>query len=331
MTFRRIMQWAGLIAMALLIFLSRGRIGQVIHLLHNVRWYILILIVAVQLFSYWCNAKYYQSFFRIFDINVEMSKILPRALALNFVNQAFPSGGIVGTSYLSTSLKDEVPVGKSTLAQLMRYIFTFGSFLVVLGLGFLLLFLTGHLDQASVRVIMLFILAIIVASLIFVVLMADRARVYQLGRAIVNSINNLAMNWFRRKKVLITDQQRLHFFDEFYHGYEVLGEQKGHWRHPFLFSLGGNLAEVLTVYIVFLAFGHVINPGIVVAAYTLANIISLASPITGGAGVYEATMIGTLVALGVPFDVSFTGVLVYRVLNALIFLPVGFYYYRKTI
>ncbi|HSX14421.1 MAG TPA: lysylphosphatidylglycerol synthase transmembrane domain-containing protein [Candidatus Saccharimonadales bacterium] len=331
MTFRRILQWVGLLALASLIFLSRAKIGQVPHLLRGANWYILLLLIPMQVLSYWFNAKYYQSFFAIFGYYLATRPLLERAMALNFVNQAFPSGGIVGASYLSNSLSDQVPPGKTTLSQLLSYGFTVGSFLVVLALGFLLLFLTGQLDQGSVRFMMLLVLGILIFSLVIIVIIADRKKVERVGRAIVGFINRTARAVFRHRGSVISEAQSEHFFDEFYHGYEVLGEQRGHWRLPFLYSLGANVAEVATVYVVFLAFGQALNPGVMVTAYTLANIVSLISPITGGAGVYEATMIGSLVALGVPFDVSFAGVLVYRVLNAIIFLPVGYYYYRKTL
>jgi uncharacterized protein (TIRG00374 family) len=92
-----------------------------------------------------------------------------------------------------------------------------------------------------------------------------------------------------------------------------------------------NLTEVLTIYVVFLAFGAVINPGAVIAAYTLANIFSLMSVFTSGAGVYEAAMITALVALSVPFALAVSVVLVYRIANMAIFLPIGFHYYRELL
>lgn len=331
MKFRIALQWGGLLAMLLVLYISRGKIGQVWGLLGSVNWLILALMVPVQLLSYWSNAKYYQSFFRIFNFSLPMTRLWPVSMALNFVNHAFPSGGVVGASYFSNALREEVSIGKSTLAQLMRYIFTFGSFLVVLGVGFLLLFLTGQSQQSSVKLIQLFLLGIIIVSIVFLVIMSDRKRLEALAKRIVDSINHIAMRWLRRRKQVITDAQRARFFDEFYQGYQTLIEERGHWKGPFLYALLGNVAEIATIYVVFLSFGNVINPGGVIAAYTLANVLSLISPVAGGAGVYEATMIGTLVGLGVPFNIAFTGTIVYRVLNATLFLPVGYYYYRKTI
>jgi len=325
------MQWIGFLALGALIVFSRGRIRQVIALLGHVHWYVLILFIAVQLGSYWFTAKYYQSFFEIFKHKVPTKFLYIRSLVVNFVNQAFPSGGISGTSYLSNTLKDYVPPGQTTLAQLMNYLFTVVAFLVVLTAGFFMLFLTGRLEQASVRVILLFILIIVVFCIVMLVIISDRVRLEQFIRSLHASVNRFGKHVLRRKTPFVSEKQLDRFLEEFYQGYDAFTAEKGHWRRPFWYSLGYNITEVATVYVVFVAFGHWPNPGAVIAAYTLANIFSLVAVLTNGAGVYEATMIGTLVALGVPFNISFPVVLVYRVLNFALFLPPGYYYYRKTV
>jgi len=331
MKMRSLLQTVGFISLAALIVFSRGRIRQIIPLLGHIRWYFFVVFILVQLGSYWFNAKYYQSFFAIFKHQVPTKLLYACSLAVNFVNQAFPSGGISGTSYLTTTLKDYVPMGKTTLAQLMNYLFTVVAFLVVLTLGFFLLFLTGRLQQASVRIIMLLILAIVVFCIVVLVIISDRNRVEGIIKRLNGILNNFSRKVLHRRSPFVTEAQLNRFIEEFYHGYDAFTEEKGHWRLPFIYSLGYNVTEVATVYVVFLAFGHVVNPGSVIAAYTLANLFSLVSVFTNGAGVYEATMIGSLVALGIPFNVSFPVVLVYRVLNFGIFLPVGYVAYRKTV
>jgi uncharacterized protein (TIRG00374 family) len=82
---------------------------------------------------------------------------------------------------------------------------------------------------------------------------------------------------------------------------------------------------------VFIGFGQLINPGVVITGYALAIILSITSIFTGGIGVYEAGMIGTFAALGIPFALAFAVVIVYRVLNMGIFLPVGFFFYRRDL
>lgn len=331
MKLRHILFYLGLAALLVALIVNTGRIEQLIQLIHQARWYILTLVLFAQALSYYCNARYYKSFFQIFGYKVRLRRLYEAALVINFVNQVFPTGGISGTSYLSSSLRDEVPVGKATLAQLVRYVFTFISFLVVLGIGFLWLFLGSGLSGVLARLTLLLILGIIFGSLILIVIIGDRPRAERVGQLIARLVNAIAQRFGRRRKTITTGQLE-HFFDEFYHGYHLLLGQKRSWLKPLVWSLGGNLAEVATVYVVFAAFAaHLPNPGVVIAAYTLANLLSLLSFFTGGIGLYEGTMIATFVSLGVPFSLAFAVVAVYRTLNLIIFLPFGFYFYRQQL
>ncbi len=331
MKLRRFFIFVALVAIGFVLVVNFGHFKQLVELVQQAKWYILVLIVFAQAWSYYNNAKYYQTFLQLFGYQLPVRPLLESAVVLNFVNQIFPSGGVSGASYLTNAFKNQVPAGKITLAQLMRYVFTFISFLVVLAAGFVLLFVSDNLNQVTVRLTLLLILVIIGLGLAAAVIIADRRRVEKLAGGMVGWVNRLATGLFRRKKPLLLAEQVAHFFHEFYEGYHFLLAEKGQWRRPLLFALGGNLAEVLTVYIVFLAFGQVINPGIVIAGYTLANIISIVSVVSGGVGLYEATMVGSFTALGIPFTTAFSVVLVYRFLNLAVFLPVGFYYYRRQV
>ena len=89
------------------------------------------------------------------------------------------------------------------------------------------------------------------------------------------------------------------------------------------------IVEVATFYLTFLAFGRTDNPGIVIMAYLFANIASIFGGVIFSVGVFEIGMTGTLVALGLPFVLALSATTVYRILNLIIGLPPGFYFYRK--
>jgi putative heme transporter len=322
---------AGLLALVLLIVFNFGHLHQFVEIIGKARWYVLLFILATQAFSYYCKAKYYQSFFKIFGYRISTRILYESALAINFVNQAFPSGGISGTSYLSRSLQSEVPAGKTTLAQLGSYVFTFLSFVGVLTVGFVLLFLGDNLSKVTVRIVVLFILLIIVASLLLLTVVNDRKRIERLAERGVGFLNRIKQRFFRRSGVLVRHEHLRRFFDEFYEGYHFLLLEKGHWRKLLGYSLGVNIAEVATIYVVFAAFGVWVNPGVVIVGYTIANMFSVISIVSSGAGLYEASMVGSLTALGVPFALALSVVLVYRVLNFVVFLPAGYLIYRKNV
>ncbi len=322
---------AGLVAFVIILALGFGHLKQFISIIGKAQWYVLLLVLVAQAFSYYCRAKYYQAFFLLFQYRLPTRVLLEASLAINFVNQAFPSGGVSGTSYLSRFLSKEVPSGKTTLAQLGYYVFTFMSFLGVLTVGFVMLFLGNNLSKVTVRIMVFFILLIIVASLLLVTVVKDRPRIERLVGAIVAVINRIGVRVLKRKKAIVSHPALNRFLDEFYEGYHFLLREKRQWRTLLGYCLGGNIAEVATVYVVFAAFGAWVNPGVVIVGYTLANMLSIVSVVSSGAGLYEASMVGAFVALGVPFALALSVVIVYRVLNFVLFLPLGYYIYRRNV
>lgn len=320
----------GLFAFAIIVLANFGRLDDFVANLRQARWYILIFIVAMQLLGYYCTAKFYELFTKLFATPPSFRKLYRMSLAVNFVNQAFPSGGVSALPYLNGQL-DEVPSGKVTLTHFVRYLFTYISFTIILLLGFLILILTGNVSALASRLTLIVVSAIIAGSLAAFSIMSNQDWLNGVSNWGAAVANRFATTVLRRHKEVISKQQREHFVAEFHEGYGLLKESKGRWLKPLLYTLGTNVTEVATVYVVFLSFGQVINPGVVIAAYTLANVISVLGVITGGVGLFEATMIATFVALGIPVALATAVVIVYRVLNFVIFLPLGFYFYNRSL
>src|SRR6266536_378236 len=174
----RILTWLAIVAAAVLATLNLGHIEVFSQLLGRIHWYVLALVVVAQVTGYYCDAKFYQSLLAIFNYHLPSRVLFEMAVALNFVGQAFPSAGVSGVSFFSLVFKDEVPAGKLALAQLLRYAFTFVSYLGVLVAGFLLLFLLGGISKISVKLALLFQLVMIMAGLVVITIFAsDRSRV----------------------------------------------------------------------------------------------------------------------------------------------------------
>ena len=326
---RRILIWVALIGLGIALITNIGGIEKFWHALHQIHWYLIPLLIGIQLISYYCNARFYQQFFAGSHRHVEVRKLYELSLAINFANQVIPAGGVAGTTYLVQSLKAEVPGGTVTLAQLARYAFTFLSYFVILGFGFVLLFLSGDLNKVSVRIMLLVMLGVLAVGTIGLVILSERRRLERILAPILHLGDGIKHRVFRNTKPLVAPDRLSGFLDELYEGYDALTHQRRHRHLLFGWALGGNVAEVLTLYAVFVGFATFPNLGTVIAGYTLAIMASILGVFTGGVGVYEFGMIGTLSALGIPFALAFTVVIVYRGLSMLIFLPPGFFYYRK--
>jgi uncharacterized protein (TIRG00374 family) len=330
MNMRRIMILLGIAGIFFIVVTSLGDPHKIIDAFIKVRWYVVPLVIIAQIIDYYCNAKYYQAFFDISGHRVKLRLLFEASLAINFANVAIPSGGVAGTTYLAEAIKSSgVPPAKSTLAQIGRYIFTFVSYFIVLAFGFVVMFFSGNLNKVSVRFVMLIMVVILAAGLVLMAIFSERSRLEAFISPVIRLINRFGKTVLRRAKPLIDRRRVSAFLSEFYEDYHELLSHKARWPSLVWWSLGGNIAEVATVYVVFLGFGQIVNPGIVITGYTLAIIASVGGILVNGLGVYEAGMIGTFAALGIPFALAFAVVLVYRILNMGLFLPVGLIYYRK--
>ena len=331
MKLRRFLILIGVLGILVLVFSTLGNPMKIVQAFEKVRWFVVPLVIVMQLLSYYYNARYYQEFFAIFGHSVNFRRLYEASLAINFANQAIPSGGVAGTTYLAEAVKDSgVPPGQTTLAQLNRYIFTFLSYFIVLAFGFLMLLFGNDLDKVSVRFMILLMVIVLAAGVVLLAVFAERSRLEKLVRPIIRGLNKLARRILKhRHQPVISDEQLDTFLDEFYHGLHRVMEHKGRWPALLWWSFGGNLAEVATLYAVFVGFGQWVNPGIVISAYTLGIAASVAGILANGLGVLEASLIGTFAALGVPFALAFAVTIVYRVLSFVLFLPPGLYYYRR--
>jgi uncharacterized protein (TIRG00374 family) len=330
MNMRRIMIFLGIAGIFFIVVTSLGDPHKILDAFIKVRWYVVPLVIVAQIIDYYCNAKYYQAFFAISKHHVKLRLLYEASLAINFANVAIPSGGVAGTTYLAEAIKSSgVPAAKSTLAQIGRYIFTFVSYFMVLAFGFIVLFFSGNLNKVSVRFVILIMVVILAAGLVLMAVFSERSRFEAFITPLIRFINRFGKTILRRDKPLVNRDSVSTFLTEFYEDYHELLTHKASWPSLLWWSLGGNLAEVATVYVVFLGFGQVVNPGVVITGYTLAIIASVGGILVNGLGVYEAGMIGTFAALGIPFALAFAVVIVYRILNMGLFLPIGLVYYRK--
>jgi len=95
--------------------------------------------------------------------------------------------------------------------------------------------------------------------------------------------------------------------------WDRLGE--GGWRGPALGAALNTVFDMLTLYLVFVAAGHLVSPAILLAGYGLPLLLGKAPLLPGGVGIVESTMTALYTALGVPAQVVVVVVLTYRFLS----------------
>ena len=122
-----------------------------------------------------------------------------------------------------------------------------------------------------------------------------------------------------------------HTLKDLHKDYTILSSD---WRQligPFKWAMLVNITEISTIYVVYVAFGSFINPGALILAYGVANFAGLIAVLPGGVGVYEGLMTATITSAGVDKALALSATVVYRVLNMMIFLPIGYVLYQRVL
>lgn len=81
--------------------------------------------------------------------------------------------------------------------------------------------------------------------------------------------------------------------------------------------------DILCLFITFLAFGYTISFGHLLVAYSVAYTVGMFAPTPGGLGAVEALLLALFAGFGVPSAIAVAAVLVYRLINYWLPLPIG--------
>jgi len=320
-------------ALVLLVYAIRHQIGTTIKNFAHINGWALLLIIPIEVVDYHAQAKMYQKMFATLGNKLSYSYLYKASLELNLVNHLFPSGGLTGISYFGMTISgsnEKVTGGKATLVQMMKLVVTILSFEVLLIFGVFSLAIVGRVSELTILVaggLTMFLLTVTFGGGYIV---NDRQRIHIFFGSLAKALNYCMRKIFKKKTETISVDGTRKVFDDFHDSYKEMMRDWRQLKSPFLYALLANIAEVLAIYVVFLAFGRSVNIGAVILAYGVANFAGLISVLPGGIGIYEALMIAVLAISGVPASISLPAIIMYRVVNTAIQLPPGYYYYHKS-
>jgi uncharacterized protein (TIRG00374 family) len=108
----------------------------------------------------------------------------------------------------------------------------------------------------------------------------------------------------------------------------------GGWRGPAVGAALNIGFDMLTLYLVFVAAGHIVSPGVLLAGYGLPLLIGKVGFLPGGVGIVETTMTAIYVSMGVPNHVTIVVILGYRLISfwipTLLGFPLALYLQQTT-
>jgi len=320
------------VALGVLVVAIHKQLISTFNRLAEVNAWFLVLLVPIQALNYHAQTKLYQGLFGVLGDRLTYRFLYRVALELNFVNHVFPSGGVSGISYFGVRVKNaEITGGKATAVQLIKLVMLFLSFEVLLIAGLLFLALGNHVNNFVILVTSIITTLMVVGTFGFVMIIGSERRIHATFSFLAQVINKTLYFFLRRSPEIINMKRAERVFGDLHTNYKVIESSWRRLRGVFVWAFMANVTEVLSIYVVYLAFGQWVNPGAVILAYAVANFAGLVSVMPGGVGIYEALMTAVLVASGVPAATSLPVTVMYRVLSTLIQVPPGWFLYHNTL
>jgi len=320
------------VALLILIYSLRKQIVDVIKNLDHLNAWALLLMIPIQIVNYDAYARMYRHIFKILGNKVHYRDMFKLALELNFVNHVLPSGGISGVSYFSVRMRTYGVSGpKATLAQIMKFFLLFISFQPILVVGLFSLALRGHVNNLIILVATSIVTLLVVGTWLGIYVIESEQRINSTLTFLTQAVNRFVGFFWRKNKEAINVERAQTAFVELHQSYLQI---KSSWRElklPFAYMMLANLTEVLAVYVVYVAFGELVNFGAVILAYAVANFAGLISVLPAGIGIYEGLMTGVLAATGIPASLSIPVTITYRVLNMFVQLTPGYFFYQRAV
>lgn len=306
-----------LVLLTIVIIAAWPEIKKAWALLGQVDLWILALLIPVQFLSYYATGGMIFSYLRSKGNLKEQSHWFTTRLALelNFVNHILPSGGAAGFSYLAWILsKFKVSVSRSTMSQIIRFVMTFVSFVVLLIVAIIILAFTGHLDRITIFIAIGLAAAAIGGIFILIWLIKSNERLRNFSAWLTKTINRF-IRWITRgkKRKIVKEELFLEFFGGLHDDYLAIRRDRKTLVMPFIWAIIANILDVALIWISFWALGFAVDPALLFVAFGVASIAGAVSVTPGGAGVYEAVMVAFLASSGISPEVAIAGTLLARV------------------
>ncbi len=335
MKFKSIKFWINIVtigALGLLVIFAREQIGEAFETFTHLNLLWLLLVIPIQLMNHTAVAKFYQTYLKTMGENIKVKELFKVSLEMNFVNNVFPSGGVSGFGYLGIRLKKlGVRGSKSTLLQTSRHMLTFLSFIVYLLIALMLLSIFGSASRLIILIASSLSSVIFFGMIVLIYIISDEKRIRQFTAALPKLVNNVVKFFHRNNKQPINISKIENLFTDLHVDYKLVRKNWKDLRYPFLWTMVMNFTEVLTIFVVYLSFGELVNPGAIIISYAVANVAGLVAVLPGGIGIYEGLMTAVMASAGVQKALALSATVVYRVFNMGLFLPIGYIFYRRAL
>ncbi len=332
---RTIMSALTVVALGVIVYLSRDELRQAWELLGQANLWLLALLVPFQIMVYYAGGEMIFSYLRQKRLIGHISRFEQTriALELNLVNHVFPSGGVSGISYTTWRLhKLGVSSAKSTFAQVIRYVAGFVSLMLLLILSVIVLAVDGEVNRYIVAPS--FVLVFLVMGLTFglIIMFSSKSRMHNTAVWVSSFLNKLVkFLTFSRVKRAISSSKVKKFFLEMHGDFQELSADRRLLIKPLVWGAVYAIFDIAMFMVAFWALGATVNPAVLLVGYGVAGLAALVALTPGGAGVYEIIMIFFLTMAGVSPGVAIAGIVLARVILLAGTIIFGYIFYQHAL
>ena len=319
-------------ALIFLVIAIHSQLAATFKNLFKVHAWALLLIIPIEFLNYDAQARLYKGLFGIVGNELGYWRLFMASLELNFINNVFPSGGVTGISYFGVRMRSsEITGAKATVVQLLKLVLLFLSFEVLIVFGLFCLAVEGRMNSLILLVAGILTTVLIIGTAAFAFIIGSKQRIAGFFTWATRAFNKFLTFFKKGNAETINVERARTAFEDLHENYMLIRSDNRRLKGPFVWALMANFWEIMAVYVVYIAFGHLVNFGAVIIAYAVANFAGLVSVMPGGVGIYEGLMTLVLTATGVPSRLSLPVTVMYRVLNTIVQLPPGYYLYHHTL
>jgi phosphatidylglycerol lysyltransferase len=288
------------------------------------QWTWVLAAILSQMVYYTVFASSYQAAFYAVGIDTRTRDLIPVTLGSLFVNVVVPVGGAGGAALFAEDLSRRgKSAARAATGVLLQLIADWTSFALILITGLVYLFIEHDLKSYEV-----------VAAGILLLMTVGLAGVLVLGIWKPDLLRRLfswsqrTANWLfgrLRRSLSLADDWAQKNAEEFNQAAAAVASQPSRLMRTVAIALLAHALDIVTLYIVFLAFNQPVSLGVLVAGYAICILFWVVSPTPQGIGIVEGMVALTFTSLGIPGAVAATVALAFRGLTFWLPMLLGFF------
>jgi uncharacterized protein (TIRG00374 family) len=293
--------------------------------IENMAWWAVVLAVGVQILSYVGSGYLISSLTAFSQPHLSIGRSVVITLAASSVGLV--AGGTVGNAAAVYRWSRGNGVGEegALLAGWLPSLFNNAILLLIAIVGVIHLLIVHQLS--TVQAIGFSVTLVILVAAIGMVLWGVHHR-----PAFIALWTRIARRWASLLRRPYDPTATTDTTARIFGAWDVL--RTGGWHRPVLGAVLNTGFDMATLFLLFIAAGHPVSPGVLLTGYGLPLLLGKVTFLPGGVGIVEGTMAVLYNGLGVPNAVTVLVILAYRIISfwvpSLLGFPLVIYLQRTT-